>query len=523
MKFTEFDLAPALLEELSKNKFTDSTTIQADSFKDIVSGGDVAGLAQTGSGKTLAYAIPVVDRIIRTINADEAYKDRMYDSWNKQAFVLILVPTRELAEQVRENVEMIASDLKTATVYGGVPHKKQIEDIKAGADFVIATPGRLIDLFKDHVIDLGQVRTVVFDEADRLFDMGFSDDICYVLDRIPRERQFLAFSATLNLQVLQTCYEYGSDPKEIGEKGDSLKAPDVNDEIFHISRSEKPKYLYSILKKHNPKQVIVFSNLKKNVERISNFLNLNDFPSEAISSLISQDRRNKIIEKFKNSGELKVLVGTDLAARGLDIRNVDLVINYDLPSDAATYVHRIGRTGRAGDKGKAFGLVCEFDVEPLDRIQELLGEKIEIGWMDDEDLINPPKRFPSESPRNKSYNNYKDRKDKRNTKSSGGGRSSNKKPGDRRYKERDGKKEESNKKKNFKRGDGPAKSAGAANSNTSPAKRKNSKNAHKKKRTAARSKNSRTRTSKNTSRGASTVQSNSIGSKIKGFLQGMFK
>ena len=323
-----------------------------------------------------------------------------FQDWKSSNFVLILVPTRELAEQVYENVVKFSefSGLKGISVYGGTGYDKQKEGFRNNVEFVVATPGRLIDLFKEHHVDLKQVRAIVFDEADRMFDMGFKDDMKFILQRVPRERQFLVFSATLNFDVLNTAYQFGADPVEINISRDQAKAENVKDEIFHVGQDDKPVYLLSLLKKHSPKQVIVFSNFKNNVERISQFLSLNGVPAMGISSLLTQVQRNRVLELFKADNEKNVLVATDVAARGLDIKGVDMVINFELPMDAESYVHRIGRTGRAGTEGKAFSLVSDRDVDSLKRVEDYLKHKLATGWLEDVDMVTEFKPFPSDRP-----------------------------------------------------------------------------------------------------------------------------
>jgi superfamily II DNA/RNA helicase len=390
LKFSELNLDPLLQSAIDKLGYQDTTPIQTAIMPHVLAGRDVSGLAQTGTGKTAAFLIPLMDRILK----------KSFTEWRPQNFILILVPTRELAEQVYENVVKFSefSGLKGVSIYGGTGYEKQKEAFRNHVDFVVATPGRLIDLYKEHVVDLKQVRAIVFDEADRMFDMGFKDDMKYVLQRVPRERQFLVFSATLNFDVLNTAYQFGADPVEIDVSRDQAKAENVKDEIFHVGYEDKPKYLLSLLKKYNPRQVIVFSNFKFNVEKLSNFLNINSVPSMAISSLLTQSQRNRVIELFKADNEKNILVATDVAARGLDIKGVDMVINYELPNDAESYVHRIGRTGRAGEEGRAFSLVSDRDVESLARIEDYLKHKLPVGWIEDAELVTQFKPFSAEMP-----------------------------------------------------------------------------------------------------------------------------
>lgn len=404
MKFAELNLDPKLLSSIEKVGYTDCTPIQEQAMPPILDGKDVAGLAQTGTGKTAAFVIPLMDRILKArpqppdLSEEQlaANAKRAFPDWKPQNFILILVPTRELAEQVYENVAKYgeSSGLRGFAIYGGTGYDRQKEALRNNVEFIVATPGRLIDLFKEHLVDLKQVRAIVFDEADRMFDMGFKDDMKYILQRIPRERQFLVFSATLNFDVLNTAYQFGSEPVEINISRDQARAENVKDQLLHVGEGEKPMQLLSLMKSREPKQAIIFTNFKHNVDRIAKFLSDNDLPAMAISSLLTQAQRNRVIEQFKAENNMNIMVATDVAARGLDIKGVDLVVNYELPQDCESYVHRIGRTGRAGIDGHAFSLVSEKDIESLTRIEDYLKHKIEVGFLEDEKLIKEFKPFP---------------------------------------------------------------------------------------------------------------------------------
>lgn len=446
MKFTDLELHPQILAGIEAQNYVDCTPIQAAAIPHLLNGLDLAGLAQTGTGKTAAFLIPMMDRVIRSIEAakarqesqptavnvdtvptdepvvsheasstentaeasqtpadttPEANKRPIFENWRGSHFVLILVPTRELAEQVSESARKLGgpAGLKVAAIYGGTSYEGQKAALKKGVQFVVATPGRLIDLFKEHLIDLTQVRAVIFDEADRMFDMGFKDDMVFILRRIPKDRQFLVFSATLNFDVLNTAYEFGAHPVEVNVSRDQAKAENVSDELYHVGQQEKPQFLISLVQKHKPRQAIIFSNFKHNVERIAKFLTANGHPAMAISSLLTQAQRNRVMELFKADNEKNILVATDLAARGLDIKGVDLVVNFELPDDPENYVHRIGRTGRAGATGLALSLVSDRDVEALARIENYLDHKIKVGWLEDNEIVQEFKPFPQEEVR----------------------------------------------------------------------------------------------------------------------------
>ncbi len=397
--FSDFNLHPKTRAAIEKLGYSTPTKIQEKSLPIVQSGQDVAGLAQTGTGKTAAFLMPVMTRLLLTRKV-EGYEEiqedvKPYEDWGPRNCVLVLVPTRELAEQVSANLRELdpEKDFTHVTVYGGVGYEKQTERLKEGADFVIATPGRLIDLYKEKVFDPSQVKCVIFDEADRMFDMGFKDDMRYLLERIPKTRQFLVFSATLNFDVLTVAYEFGSDPVEIEIDRSLPRTEQVKDEILHVGGNEKPKFLISVLKSQEYEQAIVFTNFVRNTPRIEKFLKTNGFKALGISSALSQSQRTAVMQKFK-AGEINILVATDVAARGLDIENVDLVVNFELSDDAENYVHRIGRTGRAGREGVAVSLVSEKDVAALARLEDFLKQKLDIGWMEDDQIIEDFKPFP---------------------------------------------------------------------------------------------------------------------------------
>ena len=475
MKFSEFQLHPLLQSTLESIGFDECTPVQEHTIPAILEGKDVAGLAQTGTGKTGAFLLPLMERILRAQDAKKAgltitprlteqqELDRQYDAgiasqsasdlgshdgevavasepvaslqpigevstdplmnrgfheWVPMNFCLVLVPTRELCEQVYENAAKFgaAAGLRAVSIYGGVAYEKQKDALRGGVEFVIATPGRLLDLYKDNLVDLKQVRAIVFDEADRMFDMGFKDDMKYILTRVPKERQFMVFSATLNLDVMNTAYQFGANPVEFNVSRDQPKAENVDDKIMHVGQDEKGAHLLALLKLHSPRQAIIFSNYKMNVPRVSQFLNDNGFGAVAISSLLTQSQRTRVMEQFKGDSDKNILVATDVAARGLDIKGVDMVVNYELPDDPENYVHRIGRTGRAGAKGLAFSLVSDRDVDALSRVEGYLKHKVNVDFLEEDKIPKDYKHMQSDRSQKDFSRDFEGR-------SSGGGRS----------------------------------------------------------------------------------------------------
>jgi superfamily II DNA/RNA helicase len=257
LNFTEVSLHPTLQASIDRFGYTEMTPIQEQVLVHVMEGRDIAGLAQTGTGKTAAFLLPLMERIVRArLNPDElndAEKDlrakRQFPDWRARQFILVLVPTRELAEQVYENAQKLAGDtgIRAVSIYGGVSYDKQKDALRDGVEFIVATPGRLLDLYKENLVDMKQVRAIVFDEADRMFDMGFKDDMRYILGRVPKDRQFLVFSATLNLDVMNTAYEFGASPVEVNVSRDQATAENVDHKLFHVGHDEKASYLLSVL------------------------------------------------------------------------------------------------------------------------------------------------------------------------------------------------------------------------------------------------------------------------------------
>ncbi|MCO5142286.1 MAG: DEAD/DEAH box helicase [Oligoflexia bacterium] len=379
MSFLDFPLDAKIIENLNAMGFSGPTDIQKEVLPIALDKKDISGLSRTGTGKTAAFLIPTIQSLLA----------------NQESIALCLAPTRELATQIQQEADRISKNmgLSSVCIIGGVNPEEQIQMLQKGARIVIGTPGRIIDLYKEKALDLKKVNTLVFDEADRMFDMGFIKDMRYLLTKIPKERQILLFSATMNFSVLNLIYEFGSSPVEVNISKDQVTAEKIKQIVYHVSDEEKGKALIALCKKHESQDgtIIVFSNYKDKVSWIAGLLNTNNIPAKGLSSLYSQDKRNTTIEGFKNK-KFRALVATDVASRGIDVDDVVLVINYHLPEEAASYVHRIGRTARAGRSGVAVSLCGPEDAYNQIRIEEFLGTKIPVEWLQDEDMnieINP--------------------------------------------------------------------------------------------------------------------------------------
>jgi superfamily II DNA/RNA helicase len=345
----------------------------------ILEGKDIFAQAETGSGKTAAFVIPILEQILR----DEKHGEILAH----ESRYAILSPTRELAQQTYKVIQQFGASLgiKACCVIGGESIEKQTEQINKGVHILVGTPGRLMDLLKRKVVSFEHCQGVVFDEADRLFDMGFQKDIEYILSKASRERQLIMLSATSNQEVLRTAYKFHSSPVELRLNEDSLVVDHIDHKLAMITQEEKFSYLVHQLREKEDMYAIVFCNTQFQTHLVAEWLMAMGFKAQPISGRLAQNRRTKLMEDFR-SKKVTVLVCTDVAARGLDIKDVNLVINYDLPIEAANYVHRIGRTGRAGSAGEAISFCAHEDCENLDAIYELIDAKIEKMDIEDSDF-----------------------------------------------------------------------------------------------------------------------------------------
>jgi ATP-dependent RNA helicase RhlB len=375
MKFTEFDLSPEILKGIEDAGFTDCTQVQEETYRHSFNGKDICVQSQTGTGKTAAYLVAIF----------KLFTDNMVPT--KKA--LIMVPTRELAVQIDKETKLLGKYLKfkSTTFFGGVGYAPQEQALREGVDIMIATPGRLIDLYKSGKVTLNDISVLVIDEADRMFDMGFIPDIRYLIKKMPgaKERRTMLFSATLSHKVKGLAWEYMNDPVEIDIMPENLTVDTITQALYHVGTDEKFRLLLGLLKKHNPNNAIVFTNMKRTAEYLSKKLSANGYPNEYIMGDLPQKKRQKVIDGIKK-GEIRFLIATDVAARGLHVDDLDMVFNYDLPEDCENYVHRIGRTARAGKSGIAISLACERYVQSLETIEEYISMKIPVEWFT-EDML----------------------------------------------------------------------------------------------------------------------------------------
>ncbi len=382
--FRELELDDRLLHALDDAGFTHCTAIQAEALPLMLAGKDVAGQAQTGTGKTAAFLLCIMQRLLK----DEGNSRQP----GKSPRALVISPTRELAIQIHNDAVLLNkyAGLKLALVYGGIDYEKQRAQFESGVDILIGTPGRLIDYFKQGVFKLKTIETLVLDEADRMFDLGFIRDIRYMLRRMckPQERLSMLFSATLSFRVTELAYEHMNNPQIIRINPEQVTAERITQTLYHVSNEEKIPLLIGLLQKIDPKRTIVFVNTKRTAEKVWGYLEGNGFHSSILSGDVPQKKRQRLFQEF-SQGNLPILVATDLAARGLHIPDVSHIFNFDLPQNAEDYVHRIGRTARAGASGDAVSFGCEEFVFSLSEIEDYLGYKINVSRVTNDMLVEP--------------------------------------------------------------------------------------------------------------------------------------
>ncbi len=384
LAFSALPLHRLLQEGLADAGFEYCTPIQAESLPLALKGQDVAGQAQTGTGKTIAFLLATMNRLLQ----HPAASNRRVN----QPRALILAPTRELAIQIHKDALQIGArtELGMSLVYGGVDYEKQRTSLEEGVDILIGTPGRIIDYFKQRVFDFHALEVVVMDEADRMFDLGFIKDIRYLFRRMPHptKRLNMLFSATLSLRVNELAYEHMNNPQMVEIVTEKVTADRVKQVLFHVENSEKIPLLLGLLKKLEPGRTLIFINTKRVAEKVTAYLIGNDYKAATLSGDVPQKKRQALIAKIA-SGEVEVLVATDVAARGLHIDDVSHVFNFDLPQNEEDYVHRIGRTARAGASGDAISFACETYVYSLMEIEKYIGHRIPVENITDDLIVEP--------------------------------------------------------------------------------------------------------------------------------------
>ncbi len=360
--FKQFNLSEELNKALADMEFTTPTAVQIASIDDVLKGSDVIVRAKTGSGKTAAFGLPIVERITPS-NSPQA---------------LILTPTRELAIQVDNDIKRMSKykSLNAMAVYGQHNIDIEIRELTKGADIVTGTPGRVLDHLERRTLYPQDIRYLVLDEADRMLDMGFIDQVMAIVKQMPKARQTLLFSATMPYEVQTIAWAHMKDPKMIEIESDTKTVDLIDQGYFKVAHNEKRRRLNDILRSKKPSSCIVFCNTRRTVDRVSEFLTQRGYTAQALHGALTQARRLKTINKFKGD-KFRILVATDVAARGLHIDDLDMVINYDLPIEKDAYIHRIGRTGRAGNGGIAYSLVTSDDIMTLYEIEEHIGALIE--------------------------------------------------------------------------------------------------------------------------------------------------
>ncbi|MFA5521979.1 MAG: DEAD/DEAH box helicase [Castellaniella sp.] len=375
-RFTDFGLHPDILRAIAETGYITPTPIQAQALPAVMDGRDVMGAAQTGTGKTAAFTLPILHRLLPLANTSASPA-------RHPVRALILAPTRELADQVAESVRLYSrlTPLRSAVVFGGVDINPQRDALRRGCEILIATPGRLLDHVEQKNVNLGQVGILVLDEADRMLDMGFLPDLDRILRLLPAQRQSLLFSATFSNDIRKLARSFLKNPLEIEVAQRNVTADTVSQIAYELPADRKRAAVVHLVKSRGFRQVIVFSNTKIGTSRLARELLRDGVTAESIHGDKSQADRMKALQAFKD-GELEVLVATDVAARGLDVAGVPCVINYDLPFSPEDYVHRIGRTGRAGAEGEAIALFTRDEERYLLEIEKLIGRRIPRGRLD---------------------------------------------------------------------------------------------------------------------------------------------
>ncbi|MDH5379468.1 MAG: DEAD/DEAH box helicase [Cyclobacteriaceae bacterium] len=369
MTFTELGIIEPILKALKEEGYTHPTPIQQQAIPVLLEGKDLLGCAQTGTGKTAAFAIPILQNMLKGYNSRDKKKIR----------ALVVTPTRELAIQIADSFTNYGrfTGLKNTVIFGGVKQGSQTKELAKGVDILVATPGRLLDLINQGFINLRDVEYSVLDEADQMLDMGFIHDIKKIIAKLPYKRQSLFFSATMPPDIVQLSQKILGDPVKISVSPKQATAERIEQEIYFVAKKDKPALLYHILDETNYFSVLAFTRTKHGADKVTHFLHKKGIKAEAIHGNKSQNARQRALKNFKD-GSTHVLVATDIAARGIDVDDLALVVNYDLPNVPETYVHRIGRTGRASASGKAISFCDGEERAFLKDIQKLIKQEVPV-------------------------------------------------------------------------------------------------------------------------------------------------
>jgi len=372
MSFSQLPLHEQILQAVAEAGYTQPTPIQEQVIGKVSRGADVIGIAQTGTGKTAAFTLPLLSKMVDNINeATAANKPR-------HLRLLIMAPTRELVQQIHDNIVIYAqfTDIRCGAIYGGVSDKSQIAKLNSGVDVIVATPGRLLDLVNRHHGNFGQVDALVLDEADRMLDMGFIPGIKVIVSKLPKRKQTLLFSATMNSQIELLTKEFLNSPTLVEAERRASPVEGIDQSVYEIAEHQKTELLKALLESsHEFYAVMVFARTKAVVEQLNLDLKEAGITSTAIYGDKSQGQRKRALDEFKN-GKVQVLVATDVAARGIDVEGVTHVINYDFPDQTEDYVHRIGRTGRAKASGVAITFITKANGQALNRVEKLIGKTL---------------------------------------------------------------------------------------------------------------------------------------------------
>jgi len=392
MTFAQLNLNKPLLKAITQGGYTEATPIQAEAIPHILNGKDMLGSAQTGTGKTAAFALPIIQRIQETT----------VPSRRKAPRALILAPTRELALQIKENFHTYSknSPLKTAAIYGGVPKRRQIQTLKRGVDIIVATPGRLLDLMEMGILSLSTIDFYVLDEADRMLDMGFIPDVKKITGALPSKHQTMLFSATLPKSILNLSKALLQDPVRVEVAKDNAPLETINQAVYFVNKSDKPALLSDVLNETAVKSALVFVRTRQGANRLTKNLNGSGLNVDAIHGDKSQSQRQQTLRNFK-LGKTQVLIATDVASRGIDIDALSHVINYDLPETPEAYLHRIGRTARAGRLGSSLSFCSSEETHLLKAIQKHIGMTVPVEGNHRFKLERTPRTQDGSNPKHK--------------------------------------------------------------------------------------------------------------------------